>query len=109
MMMQDRQSIAAGATVVPFNGNVHEFLERDSLCEFAINGAATGLTFDLLIGTRTIVSGGYASEINRMGQYPEDFGISGGGLAGEKITLRVTNTTAGAVVCFSSCKLTPVG
>jgi len=107
MLMQDRQSVAAGATVTPFQGNVHEFLEHDSLIEIAVNGAATGFTFDLTVGSRVIVQGGYASEINRVPQYPEDFSIQTGGLAGEKITLRATNTTGGAVVLFSSAKITP--
>jgi len=107
MMMQDRQSVAAGATVTPFAGNVHEFLAQNSLVEIAVNGAATGFTFDLTIGSRVIVQGGYASEINRVPQYPEDFGIQAAGLQGEKITLRATNTTAGAVVLFSSAKITP--
>ena len=107
MIMQDRQSIAAGATVVPFSGNVHEFLEQDSLLEVAVNGAATGLTFDLTIGSRVIAQGAFASEINRIPQYPEDFTVQSGGLAGEKVTLRVTNTTGGAVVCFSTAKITP--
>jgi len=108
MLMQDRQSIAAGATVVPFSGNVHEFLGRDSGVEIAVVGAATGLTFDVTIGDRVIVQGGYASEINRIPQYPEDFTIDDAGLAGDKVTVRVTNTTAGAVVCFTSARITPV-
>jgi len=107
MLMQDRQSVGAGATVYPFQGNVHEFLEMDSLVEVAVNGAATGFTFDLMIGSRVIIQGGYASEINRVPQYPEDFTVQGGGLAGEKVTLRVTNTTAGALVFFSTAKITP--
>ena len=107
MFMQKRQSIAAGDTVYPFQGNVHEFLGTDALVEVAVNGAATGLEFDLIIGSRTVVQGANASEINRVPQYPEDFAISGPGLAGEKVTLAVKNTTAGAVVCFSSAKINP--
>lgn len=107
MLMQDRQSVGAGATVTPFQGNVHEFLEGDAMLEIAVVGAATGFTFDLTVGSRVVVQGGFASEINRIPQYPEDYFVTSGGLAGEKVTLRVNNTTGGALVLFSSCKITP--
>jgi len=107
MFMQDRQSVGAGATVTPFSGNVHEFLGTDGLVQVAVNGAATGITFDLTIGTRVVTQGAFASEINRIPQYPEDFTVDGPGLQGEKITLRVTNTTGGALVVFSSAKIIP--
>jgi len=79
-------------------GDINEFLGRPSVVSLFITAAAAGLRAQLLVGKDVVIDDQEVSDANRFPQTPEDFLARGGGMAGERITLRLRNTTGGAIV-----------
>lgn len=108
MFIQRSDSI--GANSVNDNviaGNQFEFAPTRAIVEFAVIGSATGLEVDVLIGARSVVTRMLPSLQNRFGIYPDDFTLRGGAQAGERVIVRVRNTTGGALTAFTTVKYNP--
>lgn len=88
-------------------GSQFEFLPFNALLEFAINGSAIGLVTDVYSGSDTLIENGAVNSLNRFGVYPDDFDLNDVAAAGERIKVRVRNTTAGALTHFTTCRITP--
>lgn len=108
-LLTDRQTVAANASVAnAFTGKSLEFVQQPSVLEFAIVAAAVGLFYTILIGTEVIVEDQEASSANRFGIYPDDFVVNGAGIPGNRIVVKLRNSTGAGIVVFSSCKISPV-
>jgi len=108
-LLTDRQSVAANASVAnAFTGKSLEFVQQPSVLEFAIIAAAVGLFYTVLIGTEVIVEDQEAAATNRFGVYPDDFVVQGAGLPGNRLVVKLRNSTGAAIIAFSSCKISPV-
>lgn len=108
MYIQTSTSIAANAVndnVIV--GNQFEFAPARSIVEFGLVAAAAGLEVDVLIGSRSIVTRMIPSTANRTPVYPDDYTLRAGIMAGERIIIRVRNTTAGAIVINTAVKYNP--
>lgn len=88
-------------------GNQFEFAPARCIVEFAVVGSATGLEVDILIGARSVVTRMLPSIQNRFGIYPDDFTVRAGAMQGERIIIRIRNTTGGALTAFTTVKFTP--
>lgn len=107
--MTDRQSVAANATVQNvLAGKLFEFASRPSIAKLYATAAAVGLNVSFLIGTRAIIDDQEVNAQNRMPIIPDDFAASGGALAGERLVVRLRNTTGAAIVAFTRVDLDPV-
>ena len=92
-------SIAADSTSANLlAGDINEFLGRASVVSLFCTGAATGLRAQLLIGSDVVIDDQPISDANRFPITPDDFLSRGGGLPGDRLTLRFRNTTAGAII-----------
>lgn len=108
-IMTDRQSVAANATVQNvLAGKIGEFLESDSAVRLYATAAAVGLNVSLLIGGQAIVDDQEVNAQNRMPLVPDDFVAEMGGLAGERVIVRLRNTTGAAIITFTRLESTPV-
>lgn len=108
-VMTDRQSVAANATVQNVvAGKLAEFLGDPSRVALYATGSAVGLNFSILIGGESVVDDQEVSAANRFPVIPDDFVAEGGGLAGDRIIVRVRNTTAGAITAFTRVEVNPV-
>jgi hypothetical protein len=101
-------SLAANAT----NDNVlagsqFEFLPYNALLEFAVVGAAAGLLTDVYSGSDALCESAAVSSANRFGLYPDDFDLNDVAAAGERIKVRIRNTTGAAIVYFVTMRITP--
>lgn len=108
MFIQRQDSIAANSVndnVIA--GNQFEFAPARSIVEFGIVASATGLEVDVLIGARSVITRMLPSLANRFAIYPDDFPLKSGAMAGERIIVRVRNTTGGALTAFTTIKFTP--
>lgn len=108
MYIQTQVSIAANSVndnVI--SGNQYEFAPVRSIVEFGLVGAATGLEVDVLIGARAVVTRLLPSIQNRLPIYPDDFTLRAGAQRGERVVIRVRNTTGGAVVINVAVKYNP--
>jgi len=103
-----QNSVAANATVDNvLSGNQYEFLPWAALLEFGIVAAAAGVVMDIYSGSDTLIESGVVSQANRSPIYPDDFDLTDVAAAGERIKVRLRNTTGAAIVVNTTVKLTP--
>jgi len=88
-------------------GNQFEFAPVRAIVEFGLVASATGLEIDVLIGARSVVTRMLPPTQNRFPIYPDDFNLQGAALAGERVIIRVRNTTGGALTVFVTVKYNP--
>lgn len=109
MLLTDRQSVAANTTVANvLSGKTQEFLSAPSIIRFGVNGSAVGLNCTIIVGNEVIVDDQEVSAQNRMPIDPDDYFAEAGGKAGDRIVLKLRNTTGGAITGFSGVKITPL-
>lgn len=108
-VIQNSVSVAANATNDNvLQGSQFEFLPYNAFLEFGLVGSATGLTADVYSGQDTVAETFALSTQNRFPVYPDDFPLNDVAGAGERIKVRIRNTTGGALTAFFSVRITPV-
>jgi len=89
------QSIAAGATVNVLAGSRFENVPRTGFLLLAQTGSAAGLESELFVGTRNALEDSPVGAQNRTPIIPDDVVVDEvDAFSGEKVQLRVQNTTA---------------
>jgi len=98
-VITNETSIGANSTSANLlAGDINEFLGRAAVVSLFCTGAAVGLRAQLLIGADVVVDDQPISDADRFPITPDDFLSRGGGLPGDRLTLRFRNTTVGAVI-----------
>lgn len=109
MQIQKTASVAANTTVDNvLTGSQFEFLPMNAALDFGIVGSATGLEADVYSGSDMLCEGLAVSTQNRFPVFPDDYALSDVAAAGERIKVRIRNTTAGALTYFVGVRITPV-
>jgi len=106
-----QQQITIAANAVNDNviaGSQFEFLPYNAALRFAMNGSATGLVADVYSGQDVLAEQMQINTLNRVPINPDDFLLSDVAGAGERIKLRVRNTTAGALTLFFAVMVDPI-
>ena len=107
-IMTDRQSVAANATIPnACAGKSAEFVQESSIVSLYASASAVGLNMTLIIGQEIVVDDQEVSAQNRMPLVPDDLIATGGAFPGDRITLKLRNTTAVAIVAFSRVDVEP--
>lgn len=109
MVMTDVQSVAANTTT----GNIlagknQEFLAEAAILEIGVCASAVGLHATLVVGTEVVVDDQEVSAANHMPIFPDDVLAEGGGFAGDRVTLRLRNSTGAAITAFTKINISPV-
>lgn len=110
-MMTNRQSVAANTVVDNvFSGQLHEFINTNAALVTAYaTASAVGLRFSLIIGGVTFIDRQEVNAQNRMPVIPDDVLSQGAGVRGDRVVVRLENTTAGAITAFSRVDVDPRG
>lgn len=100
-VIQNSVSVAANAT----NDNVlagsqFEYLPYDAQLQFGLVGSAAGLVTDVYSGPDVLAENMGLSTANRFPIYPDDFVLTDMAAAGDRLKVRVRNTTAAALTFF---------
>lgn len=106
-----QQSVSIAASSVNDNviaGSQFEFLPYDCALRFAINGSATGLVADVYSGQDVLAEQMGVNALNRIPINPDDFLLSDVAGQGERIKIRIRNTTAGALTVFFALIVDPL-
>ncbi len=107
-VIQNSVSVAANATNDNvLTGSQFEFLPYNAFLEFGLVASATGLVADVYSGADTVAESFALSVQNRFPVYPDDFPLNDVAAAGERIKVRIRNTTGGALTAFFSVRITP--
>lgn len=108
MVMTDVQSVGAGVTTANIlAGKALEFVQEPSIVTIGLNASAVGMFATVVIGTEVVVDNQEISSINRMPQFPEDVLAEGGAFGGDRITIRLRNSTGGALTGFTKINVSP--
>lgn len=108
-VIQNSVTIAANTTndnVI--QGSQFEFLPFNAQLEFGLNGSAAGLVADVYSGSDTVAERYALNTTNRFPVYPDDYNLTDVAAAGERVKVRVANTTGGALTLFYSVRVTPI-
>jgi len=92
-------------------GSQFEFLPYDASLEFGLNGDANGadLRVDVFSGQDILMEGAPMSIQARIPIYPDDYTLTDVAAAGERLKVRVRNTSAaGARTIFFAVRITPL-
>jgi hypothetical protein len=98
-----QQSVTLAANAVNDNliqGSQFEFLPYNASLRFALNGSAAGLVADIYSGQDVLAEQMSINTLNRVPINPDDFLLSDVAAGGERIKMRVRNTTAGPLTVF---------
>ncbi len=107
--LSDVRSVGANAVVAnALTGKSQEFLSEPAMVRFGINASAVGLFATIIIGEEVIVEDQEVSAVNRFPQDPEDYNYEGVGVEGERIVLKLRNSTAAAITATSGVKVEPL-
>jgi hypothetical protein len=102
-------SVAANTTVDNvLSGSVYEFPAFNAKVDFGLSGSATGLVATVTSGSDVLQEEGPVPPTNRFPQADQDFTLTDLVGGGERLVIRVRNTTAGALTLFSTTRLTPI-
>jgi hypothetical protein len=108
-VIQKKVSVAANAV----NDNVlagsqFEFLPYNAKVDFGMNQSVTGLVVDCFSG-QDVLAEAMEPPINaRYPVNPDDYTLTDVAAGGDRLKVRVRNTTAAAVDFYMGCIITPV-
>ena len=106
-------STALAANAVVDNvlaGSQFEFLPYDAQLEFGIvgDGALGAILVDVYSGQDVLLEAGVISILGRVPVYPEDYTLTDVAAGGERIKVRLRNTTGGGLVVQTALRITPI-
>ena len=109
-VMTDRRSVAANATVDNvLAGKIDEFLRENSIVTLYAAAEAVGVNVSLIVGNEVTLDDQEVT--NRAAgaaiTIPDDFIVTGGGLAGDRMILRLRNTTGVAIIVRTRLETSP--
>ena len=108
-VIQKETSIAANATLDnAISGSSFEFLRRNSVVSIAAVGSATGLVASIQSGSDIVLEEAPLLIKTTMPTIPDDFYYNDVGVAGDRLVIRVRNTTAGALTVRVIVQVTPL-
>lgn len=108
MMMTDVQSVAANTTTSNIlSGKMREFLEEASILRIGILGSAVGLRATLIVGSEVIIDDQEVPVGTTLPAFPDQVIAEAGGFASDRVTLRLRNTTGGAITGYTKILIEP--
>lgn len=98
MIMTDFQSVAANATVANvLAGKSAEFVKEPSVVTFSATGSAAGLYCTAIVGDEVVIEDQLIPVTNRFPIVPDDTMAQGGAYPGDRVVVKVRNSTGGAL------------
>ena len=91
-------------------GSQFEFLPFDAFLEFGLVSAGVVGDFivDVFSGQDVLLEQGEVSILDRQPVYPDDFNLNDVAAGGERIKIRIRNTSAGTLNFFTTLRITPI-
>jgi len=108
------QSVDAVATLITVDnvltGSQFEFLPYDAFLEFGLvgEGVVGDWIVDVFSGQDVLMEQGGVSILDRQPVYPDDFTLNDVAAGGERIKIRIRNSSAGTLNFFTTLRITPL-
>lgn len=104
-------SVAAGATYLPLDGWQYEYLPFPAMVEILLNATATGVVGTVTSGADTLMEESPVQAGGTAGVIPSPLNtpaLQDAAAAGDRLKIRVRNTTAGAITVNGIINITPL-
>lgn len=97
-IMTDFQSVAANTTIANvLSGKSAEFVKEPSVVSISATGSAAGLFVTAICGEEIVIEDQAIPLTNRFPVIPDDTMAQAGAFPGDRIVVKVRNSTAGAL------------
>lgn len=94
-------SVAANTTVAnALSGKSHEFVNEPTVVTIGVAGSAVGLNTSLIIGEEIVVDDQEVPVGSTLPAFPDQVLAQGGGMPGDRIIVKLRNTTGGAITAY---------
>lgn len=105
-----RIALGANGTNSALQGSQYEYLPFDAFVEFGLSADATGVLATVQSGTDVLQEEGpvQVGTINVQPKYPDDFYLNDVAAAGEKLTVRLRDTSGVARTVMVNVRITPL-
>jgi hypothetical protein len=106
-----QNSVSVAANAVNDNiitGSQFEYLPYNARIDFGLVASATGLLVDVFTGQDIVAESFAPPTQNRFPLNPDDYTLSDVARGGERVKIRVRNTTGGALTIFYGIIITPI-
>ena len=108
-VIQKEVSVAANATVDNLiSGSSFEFLRGNAVVSIGLVGSATGLVASIQSGSDIVLEEAPLLVKTTMPTVPDDMYYNDVGVSGDRLVLRIRNTTAGALTVRGIVQVTPL-
>jgi hypothetical protein len=108
-VIQKEISVAANATVDNIiSGSSFEFLRGNAVVSIGLAGSATGLVASIQSGSDIVLEEAPLLVKTSMPTIPDDMYYNDVGVLGDRLVIRVRNTTAGALTVRAIVQVTPL-
>jgi len=108
-VIQKEVSVAANAVIDNLiSGSSFEFLRSNAVVSIGITGAATGLVASIQSGSDIVLEESPILVKTTMPIIPDDMYYNDAGVMGDRLVIRIRNTTGGAITVRSVTQITPV-
>jgi hypothetical protein len=107
-MMTDVQSVVGNAVVQnAVAGKSQEFIKEPSVVSLSATGSAIGLFMTFIVGEEVIIEDQAIPLTNRFPIVPDDTLAQGGGLPGDRVIVKIRNSTGGALTSWVRVDIEP--
>ena len=108
-VIQKEVSVAASSAEENIlSGSSFEFLRGNSVVSIGLTGSATGLVSNIQSGADIILEESPLLVKDQMPNIPDDMYYNDVGVQGDRLVIRVRNTTAGALTVRAIVQVTPI-
>lgn len=108
-LVRREQTIAANSTLDNVvTGSIYEFLPWNAAINIGLNGSATGLVATINSGSDTVLEEAPVNVSTAFPVIPDDMFAQDVAAGGERLVIKVRNTTGGALTLRSLIQFTPV-
>lgn len=104
-----RTALGANGTAEPLTGSQYEFLPFDAYVEFGLAADANGVLASVSSGNDILMEEGpigALKAINTPPTYPDDFHLNDAAAAGERLKIRLRDTSGAARVVMTIVRIT---
>lgn len=101
-------SVAANTTVAnAMSGKSHEFLSEPSIVTIGVGGSAVGLNASLIVGDEVTLDDQEVPVVTTLPAFPDQVLTQAGGLPGERVVVKVRNTTGAPITAYVKVLVEP--
>lgn len=108
-VIQKEISVPANSSIEnALSGSAFEFLRQNAVVSMGVTAAATGIVVNIQSGADVILEETAAYIKTNFPTIPDEMYYNDVGVQGDRLVIRLRNTTGGAIVARVICQVSPI-